>query len=451
MRNVSARYVLWGQLFLAVGVGALAGEVAAQVVPVSCQNSGPGLSAPCLSLRTRNVLLSPTGENFALLLNFGLAWPGAGGSKFELLCEEAYTSKSPDHALLLDSGAILIPTLNGLRRTTLGDGCAFSYVEGIPRIAIVVQIVAERKSPNRIWALTTSAEPRRSIYLSQDGGLNFSLVHTFAPGVVFWNLAVSDSDPVRVLVSGSGAVGPLALATSMDGGQTFALVDPLPAFADALQGATMLGISPDDPDTVFFSRATPTGPEELWRSRDGGLTAQKLLALEEGEIVSGFTFGASAQALFVAGYRLLQTEGVPPAHLFVSKDGGDSWRPPIASSTAGPRLRCLQYRRGTLWGCGGEASEGDAFLLGRSMDEGLTWAPVADVSKLSPLKACVASLCPATEDWLCSSYGLCAAKPSPPPKSGSGCSVQRHRRSHTAAIVIVLFALPIWFVRRRLR
>ncbi len=448
MPSAAAKYVLWGQLLVALGIHVPAHAAVTPSVPISCRNDSSGLSAPCLSLKARNVLLSPSGETFGLLLNFGLAWPGATGGKFELLCEEAYGSKSPDHAILLDSGALLVPTLNGLRRTMLGDGCTFGYAEGIPRNAIVVQIAAEKLAPSRIWALTTNAEQQRALYLSQDGGLNFALVHAFSPGVVFWNLALSDSDPKQILLSGSGTNGPFALATSTDGGVSFTLVDPLPTFADAIQGVTMLGVSPMDSATVFFSRSTATGPEELWRSRDGGTTAQKLLTLQEGEVLSGFTFGTSAQDLFIAGYRLLQTAGVAPAHLYVSKDGGDNWKPPIASSAAGPRLRCLHHRGGTLWGCGGDAGEGDAFLVGRSIDEGITWLPVADVSKLSPLKACTAALCPATEDWLCTAYGLCDTKQPPPKKVGGGCSSLPNQSSQ-AAFVIVLCSVAIFSIRRR--
>ena len=59
-----------------------------------------------------------------------------------------------------------------------------------------------------------------------------------------------------------------------------------------------------------------------------------------------------------------------PARLLVSRDGGDSWEPPIPSPRNGPRFRCLAVRGDRLYACAGGLPNGDDFLLGYSTDGG---------------------------------------------------------------------------------
>lgn len=432
----------------------------AHALPITCQRTGSTLGAPCLSINASDVLLSADKESFALLMNFGIAWPQATNGGFDLICEEAYASKTPERALLLDDGTLLIPTLNGLRRGTINDGCAFATVSGIPDNTSVLQVIAQTNIPNLIWALTTNAQQQRALYRSSDTGRNFQLVHTFKANVGFWHLFVSSSMPGTIYLSGFGLNGPFALARSDDAGITFDVQDPLPSLADSVQGAVMLAVSPMDPEVLYFARSTATGPEELWRSDDAGLTVKRVLTLAEGEILSGFTFGKTPQDVFVSGYRLLETQGVPPAHLFRSTDGGDSWQPELPSSAQGPRFHCLRYRKGFLWACGGDPSSGDSFLLGNSKDEGATWLPVANVHSLNPIMACVASLCPATTGWMCSTYGICDTQIAPPDAGSDGgvsqprdvgcdCTLGKGNRSTSISFWLGLAMAFVWLNRSK--
>jgi hypothetical protein len=386
-------------------------------LPITCLRAGSTLGAPCLSVSANDVLFSENSDSVALLMNFGIAWPGSTNGGFDLICEEAYASKTPERVLLLDDGMLFVPTLKGLKRGRIGDGCVFATASGIPDDAAVLQVVAQPNMRRFLWALTTNAQQQRALYRSFDQGLNFQLVHTFKANVVFWHLFVSAATPNTIYLSGFGLNGPFALARSNDEGATFDIQDPLPALADSVQGATLWAVSPVDSEVLYFARSTATGPEELWRSDDAGKTVKRVLILAEGEIITGFTFGKAPQDVFVSGYRLLETQGIPPAHLFKSNDGGDTWQPEIPSGAQGPRFHCLRYRNGVLWACGGDPTSGDAFLLGKSQDEGATWAPVANVNSFNPVKACVASLCPATTGWMCSTYGICSEASEPPDAS----------------------------------
>jgi len=412
-------------------------------------------------VKPSDILLAPHGDGFALLLNFGLLWPRAGAVGFDLICEEAYASKSPDHALLLDDGTVFVPTFTGLRRGATGDGCNFDFVQGIPRDAVVLQIIAEPQTPSNLLALTTNGDRARLLYRSMDGGLSFKLVHTFKPNVVFRNIFIAPSDPKIVYVSGYGLEGPFALGKSSDSGTNFDIQDPLPALSNALQGVEMRAVSPTDPKLLFFARATATGPDEVWRSKDEGASVDHVLSLEESEIVTGFTYGDNAQTIFVSGYRMLETTGIPPAHLFVSKNGGDTWQPGLPSGPKGPRFQCLRYRNGTLWACGGDPAMGDAFLVGRSDDEGKTWSPVTAMPQVSPVKSCVSALCPATNAWLCSAYGLCNEDAGMPFDGGtdagaattgpSGCSCRVGSRHGGGGCWGLVLGLGAMLRRRKLR
>lgn len=455
-------FTLRRRLFLSLGIAPFAFASPAQSAPdqptISCLQAQGSHAAACFSASAADVMLNPNDDRFALLLNFGVAWPNLVPNSFDLVCEEAYGGQTPERALMLNDGTLFIPTLTGLRRGLVGDGCSFTSADGIPPDSVVHQVVSIGKDSRSLLALATNTNRQRVLYRSDDGGANFVSIYVFATGVVLWQVLVAPLDPQVVYVAGTGANGPFALGRSDDGGITFQILDPLPALQDAFTGAALIAVSPEASNTIYFARSSVTGPEEIWRSLDGGASLNRLLVLEEGEIVSGFTFGQTSQNIFVAGRRLLETKGVPPAHLFVSTDGGDTWMPGQPSSVQGPRFQCLRYRRGELWACGGDPARGDTFLLGRSADEGKTWQAVTSVPSFLGVKSCAAPLCPATSKWLCDSYGLCnspdggvpgtstdAGTETPAGQStqGCGCQVGSAKKNESAAMALVFSLLAL--------
>ena len=125
-------------------------------------------------------------------------------------------------------------------------------------------------------------------------------------------------------------------------------------------------------------------------------------------MLSGFTFGATGKDVYVAARDLFAGPNDPPARLHVSRDGGASWAAPIVSPPMGATYRCLGFRAGKLYACGGGEPFAEPFLLGVSGDEGASWAPVGQLSHFVGGRSCVRAQCQATEEWLCESFGACA-------------------------------------------
>ena len=190
----------------------------------------------------------------------------------------------------------------------------------------------------------------------------------------------------------------------------------------------VLAVAPDDAETVYFKVTEPEG-DELWKSTDGGKTLVRLLKLADFELLAGLAFGPAGPsgqtdaALYVAGRAPIVVDGVPPGRLYVSRDGGGSWQPPVHSPRGGPSYRCLEFSGGKLFACAGGEAAGDAFLVGVSEDEGRSWAPVVRLADVHGPRACVRDRCLQTELWLCEGYGQCAA-----PDGGAGARRWRPRR-----------------------
>lgn len=167
--DILNRMFTWpGRLFLSVGFVLLAfafpahsASARAQPPTMSCLQVQDSRAAACLSATAADVMLNPNGARFSLLLNFGVAWPSRTPNSFDLMCEEAYGGKTPERALMLHDGTLFIPTLQGLRRGTVGDGCSFTSVAGIPADSVVHQVVGVGNDSRTFLALATNPNRKR--------------------------------------------------------------------------------------------------------------------------------------------------------------------------------------------------------------------------------------------------------------------------------------------------
>jgi hypothetical protein len=158
---------------------------------------------------------------------------------------------------------------------------------------------------------------------------------------------------------------------------------------------------------LYFQVFDPAG-DQLWRTGDGGQTVRLALKLAPGELLGGLAFGASAGVLYVGSHNPFPAAGAPGGHLHVSRDGGASWQPAIASGPTGPRYRCLAHAGDRLYACGAGEVLGDAFLVGVSTDEGRSWQPHTRLEQVTGARACTAARCLTTVTWLCQLHGRCA-------------------------------------------
>jgi MYXO-CTERM domain-containing protein len=385
------------------------------------------LRGPCQFLDTSDVLLG--GPAPVLVANFGLLARDPDGS-LRYGCETELGGLAV-RARISPAGEIFVPGDRGITR--LRPACGSTAVAGDVAGRPMLQVLFDPADPAHAWALGADGP---TLYRSSDGGASFSAAFIFPPEMPVLQLAAS-----RGVVYGAGerSSGGLLLVRSDDGGRTFADVIARP---DGLPLA-LLGVDPGDPQVVLVAMRGTDGADAVWRSRDGGRTWTRILALPSSEILAGFTFGASGRALFVAGRAQLFLADRPPASLYTSRDGGDTWLPPIPSTDAGPRYRCLAYGGGALHACAGGTPNGDAFLLGRSTD-GKTWTPLMTVEELAGAEACMKESCAATSAWLCDLYQLCEGKARPDAGTatttggGCGCGVGGRAPSPLPLLALLL-------------
>lgn len=424
--------------------------------PIRCASPAEG---PCLVADTVDVLFDGQAQPL-LVMNFGILAAGPAG-EHATVCEEAFGGRTPEQLALTASGFVLVPARSGVFRGKVGAPCHWSLAAGLPADTYVQQVVVDPQVAGRVWALVGAGE-RRALYVSEDEGQSFSLRHDFPRGQVWWRLFALASPERRLYVAGPGQVGPFALGVSANEGKTFEVSDPVPPFADPMRTTILLGASPAASDRLYFGRDTADSGDEIWLSEDGGRTAVRTLVLPQGQVVGGFSFGASPETLYVGSRALLVSGAAKDAALFVSNDHGKTFQPIEAAGDTGPRFRCLRWKDGWLFGCGGGVDVGDAAYLFRSRD-GAAWEPLLNAASLGAPPACLRDACAETTAWLCTSYGACApdggmdsdaglADAGAPLATGSGCGCQVGGAEPARGLAgLALFALvpAVWRRRRR--
>ena len=366
-------------------------------------------------------LIPPAGGGRPLLLtNFGLLLPEEGGPRYELVCEEYFGGRATGRVLRRTDGQLLAPGANGVYLSF--DGCGFAQatgsVMGKEVLDLALTMSANASVPaagEAVWALVKDSDTSASLHRSGDGGASFTHHQSLPSGPRFGKLMSSASDPRTLYVAGFQASTPLVLLASSDGGTSFASRPAETAvFNRPATVIDVLGVDPTNPQVLMLAAGSPAGPDEIWRSADGGATWTRVLALRGMEVQSGFVWrqGGPEGEVLVAGRELFRQPGQPPAHLYVSRDGGLSFTEVIASAETGPRYRCLAAEGTRLYACAGE--DGDAFLTGVSEDGGRTWTPLASLTDVSGSKLCAQGRCLLTSTWLCDTYRAACAGLAPP-------------------------------------
>jgi hypothetical protein len=380
----------------------------AQPPQVLCKTSGPNYG-PCKSPDSLDVLLRQSNSDLVMAANFGLLYsvPETPGT-YQFVCEEIFGGRLADRTQIAKDGRIFVPALDGLYFST--DGCVWTKATGSIAGQSVWDIAFDPTTPSTVWAISGDT---RHLSLSTDGGASFVDKYTFPDQLRFIRMLIAPSDPRIMYLGGYRSRMPLVLAVSQDGGATWTINDSASmGVADMQQTVDIQGVSPDDPKQLYFSVTNPNG-DEVWRFESFGTMPVKVQTLLDGGELRGFTFGPNANTLYLASFDPLDTVGKPPSTLWSTHDRGKTWQS-LPQPGTGPRFRCLRWRDNKLFACGGDAINGDQFLLGSSSDEGKTWTPSVKFTDIRGVKACVSQQCVITASWLCDSYGACAnVAPSP--------------------------------------
>jgi photosystem II stability/assembly factor-like uncharacterized protein len=239
-------------------------------------------------------------------------------------------------------------------------------------------------NPSIYYAATASG----GVWKSVDGGHQWSPIFDDQPVSSIGSIAVAASDPNVVYVgSGEGNIrgnvgAGNGIYKSVDGGKTWTHV-----WTQVGQIGTM-AVDPGNPDIAFaavLGHAFGPNPERgVYRTKDGGKTWQQVLKKDDQTGASDVALDPSNPHIVFAGLWQARrrpwelTSGGPGSGLYVSRDGGDSWK----------QLTGKGLPEG-IWGKVGiavapsdgrrvyaliEAAEGGLF---RSDDGGLSWTRVS--------------------------------------------------------------------------
>ena len=188
-------------------------------------------------------------------------------------------------------------------------------------------------NPLLYYAATASG----GVWMSADGGTTWRSVFDDQPVASIGSIAVAPSDP-NVIYVGSGEAnirGNVAngngIYRSIDGGKTWTHV-----WTQEGQIGTMV-VHPKNPDIAFAAVLGHTfgpNPERgVYRTRDGGKTWQQVLKKDPNTGASDVAIDPSNPNVVFAGFWQARRfpwdleSGGPGSGLYVSRDGGDTWKP----------------------------------------------------------------------------------------------------------------------------
>lgn len=368
-----------------------------------------------------------------LRMTFGVLVSRDRGKTWDWICESAirYSGVFDPPVAIADGRTLLAGTFNGL---AVSENAGCSWVRKAPiDTSFVVDVATFPGAPKRAIAVTNNFDKGDDagapLYVSRVALSNDSArTWTFAaaaldPTLVVDTIDFARSDPQRIYVTGRRFDPKIEafLLASTDGGGSFASF-PIP-LEPAERGAFIAAVDPNDANRVYV-RTISTG--------DGGtqIAAGRLLVTDDG--------GKS----FVERWR-----GGPPLGFALSPDGKKVW---IGSGFGGLYaadttsfafvqlqpfiVKCLAATTDRLYACSSEFVPADAapregFVLGESLNDGATFAPVYKLTQIRGPLECAASTetakCAAEWPQLKVTLGIDAGTtppPPPPPEPSCGCT-----------------------------
>jgi uncharacterized protein (TIGR03382 family) len=315
--------------------------------------------------------LPPDSNTIVVATNFGLLQSLDGGP-FLFVCEAATGATrnvGPYQADL--GGTILAEAGQGLLRSA-DWGCGWQPASGTVSGLYVYDAAFDPSSPRVLAIAPTLDAGIGALYPSDDRGASFGLpvstVVGFFNGVEFSVVSPGTVFAVGNETAADGGIGVPFIASSVDRGQTWTSLYQHPELSGLI--VRLAQVDPTVPDTLYLR--VNAAFDELWVSRDGGKTLQKLFTAPQP--LSAFL--AAADGTLFAGTRVNGLYRAP------ASDAGA-----FALVNSSVRPRCLAERGGLLYACGDDFADG-GFALGTRADQGATFSSVVRFDQIAGLAPC---------------------------------------------------------------
>ncbi|MBM4374832.1 MAG: hypothetical protein FJ095_07090 [Deltaproteobacteria bacterium] len=391
------------------------------------------------------------------------AGPGGG---WRWLCSSAigYDANKEDPALTLVEGHLVVGTFGGLVVAS-EDRCGYDLVPATKDHYIVeLAALPTRDAPapgSPVLALASNGVGEDvfdvRLFESRDGAASWKDLAASLPKDFLALSVVAAPSASDALEWGtiflSGRDGTLdggyhgVLFRSDDGGTSWQRLE-----LDGVDGLATLpylqGVLPTEPPTVFVSAVLDAPPIREQRnlvSRDGG--ASFTTYAEAKELLPGFSLSPDGTRVAFGGEKA----GLLVAPVAALEDAAQS------KKLQKTRVACLSWQEDALYVCGNAFVDG--FSVGRSTDDGATFAPVTFLTS-----ACGPKSCDAASDvggtcgplWTIEAKELVApltCDPPPEPPDESGCAVvpRDAERVDPAPLGLVGLAVASIAARRRRR
>jgi hypothetical protein len=329
--------------------------------------------------RTNGVHFQP-GDDHSLYVatTFGLLVSHDDGCSFHWICEQniGYGGPFDPKYRIAADGTIFATTFTGLRVSRDG-GCTFTTatadkpLDDPGRIADDWIDAIDIGPTGEVWVATADNGKPNNVLRSTDNGLSFEPRGMLSQAIWWKSIAIAPSRAQRVYATGYQVAGVLPDGGQMPPTAHFEISDDDGAhwaespLAGVRYGTTPLvyaiGVDHSNPEVVFMSSvgANPPSGDRLYRSTDGGVTWNEVLATT-GSILD--------LAIGPTGTVLVATLG---GGSFQSSNGGAAFSP-MANP---PQLACVGQRAdGTIFGCGANWQP-DNMAIAKSTD-GATWSKV---------------------------------------------------------------------------
>ena len=345
------------------------------------------------------LLVDPTSpDHLYLRATFGLLRSFDSGQSWDWLCEGGmgYVDLQPPMAVL-PGGTVLLAIPEGVSR---GDpsGCDFQRAGGID--ANVIDLARIAAEPGSAVAVSISGTVSQ-LWRTDDDGRSFAALGEPIEGLIATTVDVAPSNPKVIYLSGLANTQGVLLRSS-DGGKTFERF----AVPNTTTGRRpyIAAVNPSDAGTVYVRLVGVNVSLEV--TRDGGRSFSTVL--QTTTAVQGF-------ALSPDGKTVLASNGYDGMFRASTDDY-------VFEKIACGGRACLNWSDAGLFGCGDDGLDG--YVVGRSDDDGATFARVIDLGCVNGPPACadgtsVGAACPAAWPLVEQQIGAGACMPRDvPPYTG---------------------------------